>query len=123
MSSIIFGWFGSASDKSTMMIFLTLANLRNSSGGSQHSCCRFATTTTRASILKDTAYKPLMHHLPSGRSTTRSMGLSIHAASKQQRVQPAFKLTWFCCTGSTGGNTWAVLDALALLAGQPLARS
>ena len=54
---------------------------------------------------------------------TRSMGLSIHAASKQQRVQPAFKLTWFCCTGSTGGNTWAVLDAVALLAGQPLARS
>ena len=122
MSLIIGVLFCSAADKSTTQDLLTLADLRNSSGGSQHSCCRFATTTTRASILKDTAYKPLMHHLPSGRSTTRSMGLSIHAASKQQRALSAFKLTWFSNTGSMGSITWVVLDVVALLAAQPLAR-
>ena len=70
VSSIIFGWFGSASDKSTMMIFLTLANLRKSSGGSQHFCCLFATSTNRVILLKGIAYQPMIHLLPNGQSTT-----------------------------------------------------
>ena len=48
------------------------------------------------------------------------MGLSIHGGRKQQRALPAFKLTWFCDKGSTGGETWVVLGDVALLAAQPL---
>ena len=48
------------------------------------------------------------------------MGLSIHDGRKQQRAQPAFKLTWFGYKGSTGGETWVVLGDVALLAAQPL---
>ena len=47
------------------------------------------------------------------------MGLSIHDGRKQQRAQPAFKLTWFGYKGSTGGETWVVLGDVALLAAQP----
>ena len=68
----------------------------------------------------NTAYEPLMYLLPSGRSMTSEVGLSMCAREQANGALPAFKQTLPFPAGATGSDTWIVLGAVALLAAQPL---